>query len=97
MNNRITQATRLESLNEIKSSIPTRQEECLSSLRKMGTGTASELAYDLYALGFTDSFQRNYTHPRLNELVKDGVVEIIGKEKCKFTGRKVAVYRATSA
>ena len=36
--------------------------------------------------------ERNFTAPRLTELVKKGEVEIVGQKKCIYTGKTVSVY-----
>lgn len=55
--------------------------------------TAKEIAYLLYHKKLIPTPERNYTAPRLTELMKKGVVEPVGKKKCAWTGKTVAVYR----
>ena len=55
--------------------------------------TAKEIAVEMFELGMIASTERNYTAPRLTELEKMGYVEVIGKKKCEWTGKMVAVYR----
>ncbi|PGO60751.1 hypothetical protein [Priestia megaterium] len=57
--------------------------------------TARELAISLYKDGQIPSPERNSTHPRLNELVKIGLVKVIGKKTCTYTGKKVTIYQHT--
>lgn len=40
--------------------------------------------------------ERNYTAPRLTELNEMGLVEVIDKKKCEYTGKTVAVYGITA-
>lgn len=61
-----------------------------------GPKTAKEIAVDLYDLGFIPSTERNYTAPRLTELEKMGIVKIIDKKKCDYTGKNVAIYEITT-
>ena len=54
--------------------------------------TAKEVAVEMFKRGLTDSTDRNNAAPRLTEMSKDGRVEPIGKTKCTYTGKTVAVY-----
>lgn len=54
--------------------------------------TAKEIAVEMYKRGYIPSTERNFTAPRLTELSKKGIVEPIGKIKCEYTGKSVAVY-----
>ena len=54
--------------------------------------TAKEIAVEMYKNGLIPTSERNFTAPRLTELSQNGVVEPIGKKKCQYTGKTVAVY-----
>lgn len=54
--------------------------------------TAKEVAVEMYMRGMTTNTDRNNAAPRLTEMSKDGRVEPVGKKKCSFTGKTVAVY-----
>lgn len=54
--------------------------------------TAKEIAVEMWNRGYIPTSERNFTSPRLTELSKRGVVEPIGKQKCEYTGKTVAVY-----
>ena len=54
--------------------------------------TAKECAVELFTRGYAPTAERNLTAPRLTELSKAGRVEPIGKKKCQYTGKTVAVY-----
>lgn len=54
--------------------------------------TAKETAVEMYKKGYIPSTERNFTAPRLTELCQKGIVEPVGKTKCKYTGKTVAVY-----
>ena len=56
---------------------------------------AKEVAVELYELGIIPSTERNYTAPRLTELEQMGLVQVISKKKCDYTGKTVAVYEIT--
>lgn len=54
--------------------------------------TAKEIAVEMHHRGYIPTTERNFTAPRLTELSHNGVVEPIGKKKCQYTGKTVAVY-----
>lgn len=90
----ITELTRQLSFENIKSKRKIRYEQILDRLN-CGDKTAKEIAVELYELGLIPSTERNYTAPRLTELMEMGYVETINRKKCKYTGKTVAVYRIT--
>lgn len=55
--------------------------------------TAKEIAVRMYEKGEIPTSERNFTAPRLTELSYKGIVEPIGKQKCSYTGKSVAVYK----
>jgi hypothetical protein len=55
--------------------------------------TAKEIAVEMCNRGYIPTNERNFTAPRLTELSYKGIVEPIGKQKCTYTGKKVAVYK----
>lgn len=92
----ITKQTRKESYNEIINNLGERQLAVYVNLQQFDNGaTAKELAVHMHQLGLVASPERNSVHPRLNELVAKGLVEVAGKKLCAFTNRKVAVYKAS--
>lgn len=54
--------------------------------------TANELAMYFYTQGYTKFFNRNYVHPRLNELVLTGFITTIGKKVDTITGKTCTLY-----
>ena len=86
-----TAQTRQLSFNDIQAKAKIRYEQILDRLDK--PKTAKEIAVELYEIGLIPSTERNYTAPRLSELEHKGYVEVIGKKKCEWTGKMVAVYR----
>ena len=54
--------------------------------------TAKEVAVCMESKGYIPTSERNFTAPRLTELSKQGRVEPIGKKRCRYTGKTVAVY-----
>jgi hypothetical protein len=96
----ITDETKRDSYEKILYNLSNRQEEIyiylkMSAYSKVGL-TASELAYMMHRDGYFPTSDRNFVHPRLNEMVELGMVEIIGKRQCEITNRKVSVYRVVS-
>jgi len=55
--------------------------------------TAKEIAVEMCKRGYIPTSERNFTAPRLTELSKNGVVEPVGKQRCTYTGKTVAVYK----
>lgn len=90
--NSTTLETRQLSFTDIQDKKKKRYEQILNRLsnREM---TAKEVAVEMFELGMIASTERNYTAPRLTELEQMGYVEVIGKKKCEWTGKMVAVYR----
>lgn len=88
---KITTQTRQLSFNDIQEKTKKRYEQILERLDK--PKTAKEIAVELFELRLIPSTERNYTAPRLTELEKMGLVEVIGKKKCDWTGKQVAVYK----
>lgn len=54
--------------------------------------TAKEIAVEMWNRGYIPTTERNFTAPRLTELSYKGIVEPVGKQKCSYTGKTVAVY-----
>lgn len=94
----ITHETRLESYNEILETLGKRQADVYNELHIIGDigATAGELARTMYERGYFPKPERNFVHPRLNELNNAGVVTVVGKRKCTVTGKTCGVYRTTA-
>lgn len=54
--------------------------------------SAKEISVEMYKRGFTPTSERNFSSPRITELLRNGTLDVIGKKKCKFTGKTVSVY-----
>jgi hypothetical protein len=78
-NDKVDRAKRYKQIMEILSAYP----EGL---------TAKETAVLMMRKGYTPTAERNFSSPRITELMQQGKVEPIGKKVCEFTGKKVAVY-----
>ncbi len=83
-----TAETRRQSFEAIQPQLGKRQSMILDYLLDGREATAIEIAR---ALGFTE---RNAVQPRLNELVRMGLVEAVGVKWDEQTQRSVAVYKA---
>lgn len=92
----ITQQTRQLSFNDIQEKKKIRYVQILDRLKNREM-TAKEIAVELFDLGLIPSTERNYTAPRLTELAKMGFVKVVGKKKCEWSGKQVAVYERTQA
>lgn len=90
---KITTETRQMSFNDIQLKAKVRYEQILDRLDQ--PKSAKDIAVELFELGIIPSSERNYTAPRLTELENQGIVQVIGKKKCKYTGKMVAVYQKT--
>lgn len=87
----ITTATRHKAYEDIKPKKKVRYEQILERLNK--PMTAKELAIKLFVDGMIPTTERNFTAPRLTELERMGVIEVVGKKRCQYTGKTVAIYR----
>lgn len=86
----ITNDTRQEALESVDKEKRYKQIlECLDGNEM----TAKELSVEMCRRGYIPTSERNFTAPRLTELTKKGVVAPIGKKKCEYTGKTVAIYK----
>lgn len=69
-----------------------RYRQIIEILTDGGKMTAKEIAVEMCNRGYIPTSERNFTSPRLTELSQRGIVEPIGKIKCEYTGKTVAVY-----
>lgn len=87
----ITLETKTEANNKVDKT--KRYQQIIECLRERPQQTAKEIAVMMYEKGYIPNSERNFTAPRLTELSQLGIVEPIGKVKCKYTGKTVAVYQ----
>lgn len=85
-----TMDTRSEANDSVNKSL--RYSQIIECLRERPEMTAKEIAVRMCEKGYIPTTERNFTAPRLTEMSQRGIVEPVGKKKCIFTGRKVAVY-----
>lgn len=86
----VTYTTRSESNETIDKT--KRYKQIIEILEDGKQMTAKEIAVEMWNRGYIPIPERNFTAPRLTELSYKGIVEPIGKEKCLYTGKTVAVY-----
>ena len=85
----VTAETRAESHQKVDKQVRYRQ---ILSVLKGKQLTAKEIAVEMNLKGDIPTSERNFTAPRLTELEHSGVVEVIGKKRCQYTEKTVAVY-----
>lgn len=79
---------------EVTDGLSERQKLVYKTLKELNQGaTAKELSVTLHNEGKVMSNERNSVHPRLNELLHLGLVEVVGKKTCSFTDKKVSIYK----
>ena len=69
-----------------------RYSQIIEILQEGKQMTAKEIAVEMYNRGYVPTNERNFSSPRLTELMQKGIVEQVGKHVCKYTGKKVAVF-----
>lgn len=69
-----------------------RYSQIIECLRENPHMTAKEVAVRMYEKGYIPTSERNFAAPRLTEMSQRGIVEPLGKTKCQYTGKTVAVY-----
>lgn len=87
----ITFETRRESHETVDKE---KRYEQIMAILKSKPMTAKEIAVEMCRLGLTPNSERNFSAPRLTELVDKGMVKTIGKKVCDYTGKKVTIYCA---
>jgi len=85
----ITRETRSESNEKVNRQV--RYKQILECLQDQPM-TAKQVAVMMMNKGYIPTSERNFTAPRLTEMSESGLVEPVGKVKCEYTGRTVAVY-----
>lgn len=87
----ITQETRREAYEAIGPKRQIRRQMLLEILgnREM---TVDEIEEELIRIGELRAYNRNFVAPRLTELRKKGILEVIGKRKSSVSGVMIAVW-----
>ena len=92
----VTFGTRHDSHEEILPKKQKKYKQIIEILRERPELTAKEVAVAMYEKGYAKTTERNNAAPRLTELEDMDIVEAIGKKKCQYTGKTVAIYRLKS-
>lgn len=82
--------TRAEAEGKVNKQI--RYKQIIECLKENGDMTAKECAVLMMHKGYIPTSERNFTAPRMTEMTEKGIIEPIGKKKCTYTGRTVAIY-----
>jgi len=85
-----TLETRAEAEAKVDKQI--RYKQIIECLKENGDMTAKECAVLMMHKGYIPTSERNFTAPRMTEMTERGIIEPIGKKKCPYTGRTVAIY-----
>ena len=54
--------------------------------------SAKEIAVEMYKKHYAPTSERNFSSPRLTELLKMGIVDCVGKKVCEYTHKTVGVF-----
>lgn len=54
--------------------------------------SAKEIAVEMNRKGYTPTSERNFASPRITELLRNGILDVIGKKKCEYSGKTVSVF-----
>lgn len=55
--------------------------------------TAKEVAVEMCKKGYVPTSERNFSSPRLTELVHKDIVELGDKKLCQYTGKMVCTFK----
>lgn len=55
--------------------------------------TAKEIAVEMNKRGYIPTDERNFTSPRITELLYKGILDVAGKKKCQYTGKTVTIFK----
>ncbi len=57
------------------------------------TLTAKEIAVEMCNRGYIPTSERNFSSPRITELLRNGSLDCVGKKRCSYTGKTVSVFK----
>lgn len=66
-----------------------RYRQITEILRCKGPQTAKQISVEMFRRGYTPTTERNFSAPRLTELMQKGTVVVVGTTKCEYTGKTV--------
>ena len=58
--------------------------------------SAKEIAVEMHKRGYTPTSERNFSSPRITELLRIGMLDVIGKKKCEYSNKMVSVFQLRS-
>lgn len=71
-----------------------RYNEIIEILRDHGCPmSAKEISVAMNLRGYTPTDERNFSSPRLTELIKKGIVIVTGKKTCTYTHKTVGTFQ----
>lgn len=87
----VTFSTRRESYENVNFS--KKESQVLEIMKDFNRPvSAREIALEMYKRGYSLTPDRNSAAPRITALLEKGVVDCIGKEKCKYTHVNVGMF-----
>lgn len=82
--------TRAESYESVD--IKLRQNQIKEILEDSKTPMSDkEIAVEMSKRSYIPTSERNFSSPRITELLQTGELEVIGKKKCQYSNKKVRV------
>lgn len=54
--------------------------------------TAKEIAVRMYKKGYVPTSERNFSAPRITELLNKGKLDCVGTKLCEYTGKNVGAF-----
>ncbi|HIQ93633.1 TPA: hypothetical protein IAB29_00675 [Candidatus Ventrenecus stercoripullorum] len=54
--------------------------------------SAKEIAVEMYKKHYVPTSERNFSAPRITELLNQGIVDCVGKKVCEYTHKSVGVF-----
>lgn len=70
-----------------------RYSQIIECFKEKGMLSAKECAVLMHKKGYIPTSERNFSAPRITEMCQNGILEPIGKETCRYTGKKVTVFK----
>ena len=67
--------------------------QIIEILNDKGPLTAKEIAVEMYERGYIPTTERNFSSPRITELIKQDILMIDGKKPCQYTRKTVNIYK----
>lgn len=94
--NSITEKNRRSSNEKLDRDL--RRSQILDVFRTDGpTLTARQITRQMAKKGLIPEFDMNYVKPRLTEMMQEGILKVVNKQKDEVSGKSVSVYEQTHA